>query len=210
MPPRLLHVGAEAEVRRGDWCRLDAVFKVRVPLRYRLPQLDVVIRRHRTLREADMLRRARRAGVATPRLYCVEPAAATLVMEYVKGRRLKEAAESKGHQLGAFGQLGQAVGLLHRSGVVHGDLTTANVILRSGSCVLVDFGLSHQSFKVEDHAVDLRLIKESITGAHNSISRGALDRVFRGYSKAVGPRRAAVVMKQLRAIEMRGRYARVE
>ena len=55
---RLLYRGAEADVIRGEWQGLDAVFKVRRPLRYRLPVLDEAIRRQRTLREAEMIHQA--------------------------------------------------------------------------------------------------------------------------------------------------------
>ena len=68
---------------------MDAVIKVRKPLRYRLPVLDDAIRRQRTLHEAEMIHQAKKAGVEAPFLYDVELPAATLVMEYIAGVRLK-------------------------------------------------------------------------------------------------------------------------
>ena len=36
------------------------------------------------------------------------------------------------------------IGKLHTSGIIHGDLTTSNMLLREndGTCVLIDFGLA--------------------------------------------------------------------
>ena len=144
---------------RGDWQGLEAVYKVRKPLRYRLPVLDEEIRRQRTLHEAEMIHQAKRAGVAAPYLYDVDPPASTLVMEYVDGARLKDVVASTADGADElFQEFGRNVGLLHRAGIMHGDLTTANVVRRGRSLVFVDFGLSIRTERVEDHAVDLRLI----------------------------------------------------
>ena len=196
---------------RGAWQGLDAVFKVRKQLRYRLPVLDDALRRQRTLREAEMIHRAKKAGVEAPFLYDVELPTATLVMEYIEGDRLKDVAGSVSpKELDAiFQDFGRDVARLHSAGVMHGDLTTANVVRRGPSLVFIDFGLAIHSTRVEDHAVDLRLIKETLVGAHPGISTAALDALFRGYGQGVGRARSRAVMKQLQNIERRGRYARV-
>lgn len=196
---------------RGSWQGLDAVFKVRKPLRYRLPVLDDAIRRQRTLREAEMIHQAKKAGVEVPFLYDVELPAATLVMEYVRGDRLKEVVDTiSANELdGIFLDFGRDVARLHSAGLMHGDLTTANVVRHDRGLVLVDFGLAVHTTRVEDHAVDLRLIKETLVGAHPRISAKALEALLRGYGKGVGSARSRTVLKQLQNIERRGRYARV-
>ena len=187
------------------------MYKVRKPLTYRLAELDVSIRRQRTIHEAELTHSARKAGVCVPWLYYVDAARTTLVMEYVEGERLKELVSKVPKNV--FGKLFKAMGRdaarLHSAGIVHGDLTTANVIVRDGALVFIDFGLSAHSLGIEDHAVDLRLIKETLVGAHPSISSMALDQLFEGYSDEVGANRTKSVAKQLRGIERRGRYARV-
>lgn len=211
MRPELIYRGAEADVYRTSWCGREAIRKVRKRLSYRLASLDSILRRQRTIREAEMIHRAKEAGVRSPYLYCVEPENATIVMEYVSGRRLREALFSSDRDEVArlTAALGASVARLHTSGIMHGDLTTSNVVIRDGSLVLIDFGLSISSGRVEDHAVDLRLVKETITGAHPAISREALDSLFSGYSSEVGESRFRHVMRQLSEIERRGRYARV-
>ena len=158
-----------------------------------------------------MIGRAKGAGVASPYLYFVDPDGATLVEEYVQGPRLKEAAEggSRRAVFGYFEQLGSSLARLHRAELMHGDMTTANVIIRNGALVFIDFGLSVHSSRLEDHAVDLRLIKETLTGAHSAIAVKAMEAVMRGYESISGTSRMKAVYGQLRTIERRGRYARL-
>ena len=208
---RLLYKGAEADVILGDWQGLEAVFKVRKPLTYRLKVLDEAIRRQRTVREAEMIHLAKKAGVSSPFLYKVDVPSSTLVMEFVRGDRVKDLVPSLSEsQLGrVFFDFGQDVGRLHSYGIMHGDLTTANVVRRNGRLVFIDFGLSVRATRLEDHAVDLRLIKETLVGAHPEASARALEALNRGYASVVGPVRTRAVLKQLQNIERRGRYARV-
>ena len=188
------------------------MFKVRKPLSYRLPVLDDAIRRQRTLREAEMIHRAKRAGVESPYLYCVDLPAATLVMEYVEGERVKDLLSrvTPRETRAIFFEFGESTARLHSSGMMHGDLTTANVVRRDDRLVFIDFGLSVHTGRVEDHAVDLRLIKETLVGAHPEVSAAAFESFQRGYARGVGRPRSRSVFRQLASIERRGRYARME
>ena len=210
-PGRLLYRGAEADLFRGSWEGLDAVFKVRKPLPYRLPELDETIRRQRTIHEAQMIGGAKEAGVSVPHLYFVDPATSTMVMEFVDGDRLKDVVPglSQREMDDVFRLLGREIARLHTSGIMHGDLTTANVVRKDGRLVFLDFGLSIRSDRIEDHAVDLRLIKETLSGAHSKIAQAAFTSLLEGYRDGVGTARAKFVQTQLSSIERRGRYARV-
>ena len=207
----LLFRGAEADILRGTWQGMDAVYKVRRPLAYRLPALDDAIRTQRTVREAEMIHLAKGAGVPAPYLFEVNLPGSTLVMEYVEGSRLRDVvgAMADGEARKAFREFGRDAASLHSAGMVHGDLTTANVVVRRGELVFIDFGLSFRTTRLEDQAVDLRLIKETLVGAHPSLSKLALEELFRGYSEVVGPAKSRAAQRQLRSIERRGRYARV-
>jgi len=208
---RLLYKGAEADVVLGKWQGLDAVFKVRKPLTYRLRVLDETIRRQRTVREAEMIHLAKRADVPSPFIYNVDVPAATIVMEFVRGDRVKDLVPSlTTSQLDrVFSEFGMAAAKLHGSGIMHGDLTTANVVRRDSVLVFIDFGLAVRTNRLEDHAVDLRLIKETLVGAHSDASARALEALYRGYGSVAGQARTRAVLKQLQSIERRGRYARV-
>ena len=211
---KLLYRGAEADVFRGEWCEMPAVYKMRKPLPYRLPELDKLIRSQRTVHEAQLIHDAKLAGVSAPHLYYLSPQDALLVMEFIEGRRLKAVLMDPGLTKARLEELGEKFGRciakLHAAGIMHGDLTTSNVIVDDGALSLIDFGLSLHSWKLEDQAVDLRLIKETLTGAHHEISKRFMQSIMSGYSAELGKKRAEAATRKLAEIERRGRYARVE
>jgi len=209
---KLIYRGAEADVFEGEWGgpSTAAVYKFRKPLPYRLPQLDSEIRAQRTTHEAQIISGARSAGVKVPHLYYVSPAESLIVMERLEGPRLKANLEDRNRVTELSREFGSAVAKLHRAGIMHGDLTTSNVIVGKQGLHLIDFGLAMHTSKLEDHAVDLRLIKETLVGAHSEVSSLAMGSFLGGYESVVGARRAREVTKKLAEIERRGRYARVE
>lgn len=211
---KLLYRGAEADVFKGEWCGQPAVYKVRKPLRYRLPELDTMIRSQRTTREAQIIHQCKLAGVSAPYVFYLSPPDALLVMQYLEGERLKtllSRARLPASRVKALGwEFGRSIGRLHASGIMHGDLTTSNVIVDGDALSLIDFGLAIRSNRLEDHAVDLRLIKETMTGAHTGVSKAFMQALLDGYSSAVGTERAKAASGKLTEIERRGRYARVE
>jgi TP53 regulating kinase-like protein len=105
--------------------------------------------------------------------------------------------------------IGKLVGTLHKNGVMHGDLTTSNFILFKNTVFVIDFGLSQTSIKPEDHAVDLRLIKEILNSAHAKIMLPSWKNFLSGYKSIVGHSYYAKITKLVSEIESRGRYAQV-
>jgi len=147
----------------------------------------------------------------SPSLYYVSTIESLIVMAEVSGPRLKSFLESPGADTeGVSAEFGTAVGRLHSAGIMHGDLTTSNAIVNERGIHLIDFGLAVRSVKVEDHAVDLRLIKETLVGAHHDISAEVMKSFLEGYAGVVGDDRSRRVCRKLAEIERRGRYARVE
>ena len=208
---RLVYRGAEADIFSGEWAGEKAIFKFRKPLPYRHPELDAEIRAQRTVHEAEILDDAKSAGVKTPCLYYVSQPESLIVMQQIEGPRLKSLLGSPGvDEAGVSSAFGAAVGRLHRGGIMHGDLTTSNVLVDEDGVHLIDFGLSIHSARVEDHAVDLRLIKETLVGAHSKIASTVMASFMKGYAGEVGDARAKAVGRKLLEIERRGRYARVD
>jgi Kae1-associated kinase Bud32 len=200
----LLKRGAEAELRRTTYLGREAVEKARVPKAYRLPPLDEELRRARIRREATLIGEARAAGVSVPMLYDIDLVAHTLVMEFVDGPTAKAVLDRGGKEAAATcRRIGEAVARLHRADIVHGDLTTSNMILRGGRLVLIDLSLGEKTSSLEGKGVDLRLLKEALTSAH---ARGPehFEAVVRAYRR--GYPRAAEVLAKLKEIEERGRY----
>ena len=70
-------------------------------------------------------------------------------------------------------------------------------------------GLSQNTIKPEDHAVDLRLIKEILNSAHAKIMVPAWKNFLLGYKSVVGNANYVKITKLVSDIESRGRYAQV-
>lgn len=209
---QLIRQGAEAKLYVTDGPEYFGVelpsrlvLKQRVSKRYRIEQLDSRIVLSRTLHEAKLIHDAKRAGVATPALYFVDRETHSLVMEYVEGPTLKEVLQDKGLEaLGLLEEVGAMVARLHKSGIVHGDLTTSNIILSGHGLVLIDFGLGESSPEIEKHAVDLHLLKQALKSTHYDLWKDYWDRVVSAY---IGARDGARdVMDRIDDIELRGRY----
>jgi len=167
MHETLLRRGAEAGLYSTAYFGVPALCKRRIAKDYRIPLLDGKIRKERTRLEAGLLHKAKLAGVRTPFLLSVDLKNFEILMELVEGKRLKDALNSR--NAGKYcKKLAQQIALLHNAGIVHGDLTTSNVIVneKSGDFCLIDFGLGFQSSKLEDKAVDLLNLKKTFQSTH--------------------------------------------
>jgi len=203
----LIRKGAEANLYLGEWLGRPTVIKKRLPKEYRGPELDSHVRSYRTLHEAQMLHHAKMTGVSTPILYGVDLRETWLIMSFIDGPRMKEAIASGDPAVErALEVVGEYVGKLHRNDIIHGDLTTSNVILsRDSGVFLIDFGLSFYSAEVEDKGVDVHLMKRTLLGFHHAKAEECLRAFLMGYRAVMG-RDAAAVLKKVVEIERRGRY----
>ncbi|MFQ5919066.1 MAG: KEOPS complex kinase/ATPase Bud32 [Thermoplasmata archaeon] len=202
----LLYRGAEALLTRTEWRGRPAVEKHRVPKPYRHPRLDGDLRRARLRTEARLFGEARRLGVSVPLLYDIDPEANRLVMEYIEGPLMKEALADQtgtGTELGR--RLGETIGRLHGGDLIHGDLTTSNMILRGDEIVLVDFGMGERSAELEAKGVDFHLFQEALRSAH-AANADVFDAVVEGY-RSTYPQADEVVARAAE-VERRGRYQR--
>lgn len=207
---KLLRKGAEACIYLERWHGRRVVAKTRVAKPYRVGALDQAIRASRTAREAHLIHDAKRAGVPTPSVYMVDLSAFTIIMDYIEGPRLKEAMQqmSADQRSSICEEVGGFVGRLHLNGIVHGDLTTSNVIMSGGSkAYLVDFGLSDYSEELEARGVDLLLMNRALGSTHFAYSKQAFRAVVRGYEKVMGREAALEALQRMREVERRGRYS---
>ncbi len=205
---KLRKKGAEADIYQTKWQDSNAILKIRKIKNYRNPALDLKIRRQRTIKESQMLSHVRSLGIPTPLVYFVNLKKSSITMQEIPGTPVHDLPESKIIALSR--QIGKLVGVLHKNGVMHGDLTTSNFILFKNTTVFViDFGLSQNTVKPEDHAVDLRLIKEILNSAHAKIMAPAWKNFLIGYKSVVGYSNYVKITKLVLDIESRGRYATV-
>jgi len=106
-------------------------------------------------------------------------------------------------------KIGKLVGIMHKNGITHGDLTTSNFIESGNNIFIIDFGLANRTLKSDDHAVDLRLFKEILNSAHAGVFEKAWSNFLSGYKSSVGKERFSKITNKVMIIESRGRYARV-
>ncbi|KAL8683209.1 MAG: hypothetical protein Q9186_000821 [Xanthomendoza sp. 1 TL-2023] len=244
-PPSLLALGAEAHLYTTTFLTATSnkcILKHRPPKPYRHPTLDARLTRHRILSEARTLVRCRREGVQVPGVLMLDADNGWMMMEFVEGFTVKEALQRlrdrrkmmgevggerrEGEVRALMGRIGKAVGRLHDLGVVHGDLTTSNLMLRSeevgvavdggqkdgdlekgngnleGEIVLIDFGLATQSLQDEDKAVDLYVLERAFGSTHPEVEEG-FQEVLMAYGESY--KGAKVVLKRLEEVRMRGR-----
>jgi TP53 regulating kinase-like protein len=209
-PVMLIRKGAEASIFLEEWHGRQVVLKTRLPKAYRVDRLDSSIRLARTSREAHLLHDCKRAGVPTPSVYEVDTASCTIIMDYVNGPRLKEAFLEMGDSnlRRTCGLVGSLVGRLHSGGIVHGDLTTSNMILRDrDKLFFIDFGLSDYSNELEARGVDLLLMNRAFKSTHFALHSKAFEAVLDGYRRIIGRKEAECVLTKMHEIEKRGRYS---
>ena len=206
---KLIKKGAEASLFQAEWHNRKAIIKVRIPKRYRPPELDKQIRSYRTAHEPQLMHEAKAAGVATPLIYIVNIPDATIIMQYIEGQQMKgllnKAPKGERHEL--CRQIGQSVARLHEAGIVHGDLTTSNMIRADdGTLYFVDFGLGEKNAELEAQGVDLHLLKRALQSSHYFCWEDCVQAVLSGYASIRGEETAEKVYEKTREIERRGRY----
>jgi len=184
--------GAEAVISLED----GYVRKYRLPKSYRLEPLDEVLRQERTLREARITSDARRHGVPTPIIYNIQKF--ELDMQHIDGKRLKDIINTELSE-----RVGEMVGRLHKAGIIHGDLTTSNMILFENRVYLIDFGLAFYENSIEAQGVDVHVYFQTLKSTHDNPDE-LIEAFKRGYAQTY--EEADAVFNRVNEIKARGRY----
>ncbi|XP_004586141.2 Na(+)/dicarboxylate cotransporter 3 isoform X4 [Ochotona princeps] len=210
----LVKQGAEARVFRGRFQGRAAVVKQRFPKGYRHPALEARLGRRRTVQEARALLRCRRAGISAPVVFFVDYASNILYMEEIEGsvtvRDYIQAtmdAEKAPESLSALARtMGQVLARMHDQDLIHGDLTTSNMLLKPPAeqlhIVLIDFGLSFVSGLPEDKGVDLYVLEKAFLSTHPN-TEAVFNAFLKSYSAS--SRKAGPVLRKLDEVRLRGR-----
>ncbi|MFA6225122.1 MAG: bifunctional N(6)-L-threonylcarbamoyladenine synthase/serine/threonine protein kinase [Methanoregula sp.] len=187
--------GAEAVITFHQ----DLAEKMRVSKRYRVTALDKRLIAERTRAEARLIHAARKGGVPTPIMSDIT--ADTIIMEGIEGTLLTHAL----HESSVM-EAGRMVGKLHKAGIMHGDLTTSNLILRKsdGKCVLIDFGLAQTTTEIEQRGVDIHVLFQTLESTAPEHAEALKAAFVAGYAETFDG--AADVIHREHEIELRGRY----
>lgn len=168
-------------------------------------------------------------GVTVPAVYFVDEARGEIYMEWITGQTLREVLDqallhttpltssppacpsTQQDLLYLMTRIGSAIAAMHAVHVIHGDLTTSNIMIRApppgapgdGELVLIDFGLGAVSASDEDMAVDLYVLERAFISTHPRAEE-MFKEVLVGYEKGMG-KKGAQVMRRLAEVRFRGR-----
>jgi len=209
LPSNMVEKGAEANIYSGRWMDEDVIIKKRIPKTYRIEEIDGYLRKMRTKGESKLLGEAKRCGVKTPIIYDIDKNESEIIMEKIIGTPVKEIFEDLKYNgtsdiiKNLSKKIGENIAKLHNCRIIHGDLTSSNMIINNENLYFIDFGLGMISDLIEDKGVDLLVFKKAISGIHHNIADECFKSVLLGYQDAKSY--DAVVVK-VREIEGRGRY----
>ncbi|XP_017296882.1 EKC/KEOPS complex subunit TP53RK [Kryptolebias marmoratus] len=212
----LVKQGAEARLYRTRFLGKPTIVKERFPKRYRHPELDEKLTHRRTVQEVRSILRCRRAGISAPVVYFVDYTSHCIFLEEVLGSvtvrdfiaSTQQSASCKEELQQLAQRIGQILAKMHDEDVVHGDLTTSNMLLRRGpedtesDLILIDFGLSYISALPEDKGVDLYVLEKAFLSTHPNTEL-LFEKLLKSYSAS--SRKSSAVIKKLDEVRLRGR-----
>jgi len=219
------------------------LLKYRFHKQYRHPSLDLSLTKARVTGEARALLRCLRCGVHVPGIRMVDTVEGVIGIEWIEGMNVRqllpggdeeesietedEVKDDKGNFLLLYygisqetlmNLIGTEIAKMHLADIIHGDLTTSNMMLRriispstsqlsqstsQSELVLIDFGLAYNSNFIEDKAVDLYVLERAFGSTHPD-SEPLFASVLTAYQHKVGEEWSAIG-KRLDDVRLRGR-----
>ncbi len=202
MKPKLIQQGAEAKIFLDE--KNNQIIKDRISKSYRIPELDKNIIKQRTKAETKLLTKS--SKIINSPLPENSRELNIIRMPYISGEKISESLNNfpLRKQIEIIKNIGKSVSLLHKSDLIHGDLTTSNMILKDKGIFIIDFGLGYISKKIEDKAVDLHLLKQALEAKHFQNWKVLFEQFQDSYSKEYPESKK--IFERMVAIEKRGRY----
>ncbi|MBI2673624.1 Kae1-associated serine/threonine protein kinase [Candidatus Woesearchaeota archaeon] len=191
--------GAEAILYKEG----ELLVKERIRKSYRIKEIDSRLRNARTRKEAKLLGKADKI-IPVPKVYRFDNE--KIYMNLIEGKLLKNEIDNldskKRNEV--FSVIGRQIARLHDADIIHGDLTTSNMILNGEEIFFIDFGLGFVSNREEDKAVDLHLLRQAINSRHY-LYPNLFSEIINGYKESEN---SSKVFNRLELVEKRGRYKR--
>lgn len=207
----LVKQGAEARVYSTDFLGKPAIVKERFVKTYRVAALDEKLTHRRMGQEVRSMARCRRHGVRAPAVYHLDLEARVIYMEritegvlvkdYVAGLDAEKDSAAVAHLMQVTGAV---LAKMHNIDVIHGDLTTSNMVYDRATdrLTLIDFGLSFASGLAEDKGVDLYVLERAFLSTHPG-SEEHFKLLLSSYAKK--SKHATAVVRKLDEVRLRGR-----
>ena len=203
---QIIYQGAEAKIYKSKYMNSDVVEKRRINKSYRIKEIDQKLISSRTKEESKLISEARMHGVSVPIIYDVDLEKGIITMEYLKGKRVKDILNnlSESKRASLCKKIGQSIARFHNNDIIHGDITTSNMILVDDKIHFIDFGLGEKNSEIEAKGVDLHVLMEAIESTHSKYS-DCFNYVLEGYKKELKGNANQVIGK-IEEIVKRGRY----
>jgi TP53 regulating kinase-like protein len=197
----LIAQGAEAKLYKEE----NTLIKERIKKSYRHEEIDSRIRKTNTRREYKLLDKASKI-ISVPKVLDYNEKEYKITMEFIPGFTLRDTLDNipTKKRLELCEQLGKEIARLHNIGIIHGDLTTSNFILKEDKIYFIDFGLGFHSTKIEDKAVDLHLLRQAFESKHYKHFEQSFEAVMKGYKEE--SKQAKETLDRFDVVEKRGRY----
>ncbi|KAJ6632760.1 EKC/KEOPS complex subunit bud32 [Pseudolycoriella hygida] len=212
----ILKQGAEARLYISEFNSQKCLVKERFRKTYRLPEIDKQLSGERMKAESKAISRCQAAGILVPRIYNMNLNDRKIYMEYfdravTAKTYINDLSPENEEQLNRIGEMiGSIVGKMHANNIIHGDLTTSNILLNPKSddihdydMIFIDFGLAHYGQSTEDKGVDLYVLERALLSAHSSVPT-IFDIILQSY-KLHNSNGAADVISKFEDVRARGR-----
>lgn len=197
--PKIIAHGAEAKIVLSN----DFIIKDRIKKSYRLSEIDNKIRSKRTKKETKFLEKASKIINSPKPLESKDKN--KIKIPFIDGKKLSEHLDSfpLAKQKQIIKQIGASVASLHDFNIIHGDLTTSNMIFKDNKVHFIDFGLGFISHRYEDKAVDIHLFRQALESKHFKNFETLFKEFLKSYKKS---KNSTKILRQLIKVEKRGRY----
>ena len=210
---KLIKQGAEARVYKGEHSGRPIIIKERFSKSYRVPALDQRLTTRRMNQEVRSMARCQKNNIRTPEVYRVDNANKMIYMECIEdGLVLKEyinqfdlvGNDSDAPLAELMKEVGEVLARMHNIDLIHGDLTTSNMIYNSGKSelIMIDFGLSFVSNSAEDKGVDLYVLERAFLSTHPN-TEALFKLIIESYRPLVN--NGDAIIKKMDEVRTRGR-----
>ncbi|MFA4887018.1 MAG: KEOPS complex kinase/ATPase Bud32 [Candidatus Nanoarchaeia archaeon] len=205
---KLIAQGAEAKIYLFIVDGKKYIAKKRCSKEYRLKEIDEKLKKYRFRREFSMLRKASQIIPAPWPSDASSETDTTIIMELIEGKKVAEILDTldEKKRINVCKEIGKNVALLHNADIIHGDLTTSNMILTKEKLFFIDFGLSFIDSHPEHKAVDLHLLKQALESKHWKHFDSSFKAVLESYQK--NAKEGKEIINRFEIVELRGRYKR--
>lgn len=212
----ILKQGAEAKLYISEYNSQKCLVKERFKKTYRLPEIDKQLSGERMKAESKAISRCQAAGILVPKIYHMNLNDRKIYMEYfdraiTAKKYINDLGSDCEEQLNRIGEtIGRVVGEMHSNNIIHGDLTTSNILLNPKSddihdydMIFIDFGLAHYGHSTEDKGVDLYVLERALLSTHSSVPT-IFEIILKSY-KLHNPKGSVDVISKFEDVRARGR-----